>query len=192
VRSDYMTLTAGQWYHMAATYEGGLSGKIYVDGVDRTRATAAGTFRANSALLTLGVQSYGLAYAMPGSLDEVRIYRRALAAEELLPLSQVQLSPISSPKGDALRALVAPNPIQDRGAFRVEGTRAYAVKVDIYDLAGKRVFGSGWRPGNEVEWDGRDSAGRPLANGAYLYVIAVSLSEGVEIFLPPAKVFVRK
>ena len=56
--------------------------------------------------------------------------------------------------------------------------------IDIYTSSGKRVrkldipTSSRFPGSNAVFWDGRDSAGDPLANGTYLYVIKVQQRGG--------------
>ncbi len=76
----------GQWHHVAATYDGA-RWRLYVDGVLDAEALVGAVPRHDSiqhfglgtALNSRGVAAGGL----HGALDEVRVYGRALAAEEL-------------------------------------------------------------------------------------------------------------
>jgi len=65
-----------------------------------------------------------------------------------------------------------PNPFGGQGQLTYGLPRSGRVRLTIYDLQGRRVATlvdrvdiAGWR---SVVWDGRDSAGRPVASGMYL------------------------
>ncbi|MCX5764776.1 MAG: Ig-like domain-containing protein [Gemmatimonadetes bacterium] len=81
------TIAAGSWYHLAATLDASGNGSIYVDGV--LMSTMAGMlpdlFRTGYGVL-LGRCAWGCT-ALGGSLDEVRIYSRALSQSEVAALS---------------------------------------------------------------------------------------------------------
>jgi len=53
--------------------------------------------------------------------------------------------------------------------FQVEGGAA-PFRVDIYDLAGRRIF-TGKTAGTQLPWRLRTREGRPVADGVYIYVI---------------------
>ncbi|WP_214633741.1 LamG-like jellyroll fold domain-containing protein [Nonomuraea sp. NEAU-A123] len=81
---------AGRWTHLVGTYDAAAAQqiKIYVDGVAGTPAGhttpwgATGTVQLGRARYAAGPVDY-----WPGSLDEVRIYDRTLAAEEIHDLA---------------------------------------------------------------------------------------------------------
>ncbi len=82
-------------------------------------------------------------------------------------------------------ALMAPSPVQAGGAallFRL-GAGADSVVADIYAASGRRVarLEGGQFPAGRAElfWDGRDSDGRPLANGAYYFRLTARLNGDV-------------
>jgi len=58
-------------------------------------------------------------------------------------------------------------------SFIVEGVGIRSVEVEIFNLAGRRVFASGEGPGNRFEWRLQNDQGKVLANGVYLYVVTV-------------------
>ncbi len=66
--------------------------------------------------------------------------------------------------------LVVPNPVRDvyTTTFVARGVEAEAIRVEIYDLAGRLVW-EGEAAGNELVWHTDDLLGRYLANGVYLY-----------------------
>jgi endo-beta-N-acetylglucosaminidase D len=78
-------LTTGTWYHIAATYDGASGGammKLYINGVLDASMTAGGNAFANAAF-SLG-RNYASSRCLDGSIDEVRVWKRALTAAEIL------------------------------------------------------------------------------------------------------------
>lgn len=69
--------------------------------------------------------------------------------------------------------LLAPNPVASAGAeFKTEGTGILKVEAWVYSLEGKLLF-KGGADGSSLEFPAVDTAGRPLANGVYLYRVTV-------------------
>ncbi len=75
-------LPTGRWVHLAGTFDG-TTMRIYVDGREQGSMERPGPVKANAYPLTLGSYEAGHQAAFAGSLDEVRLYRRALTAEEI-------------------------------------------------------------------------------------------------------------
>ena len=77
---------------------------------------------------------------------------------------------------------VRPNPGRAETVFHLQLPRADHVRVEVLDLAGRRVarpFEGTLASGAQgVRWDGRDDRGRPLAAGVYF--ARVSTSEGTQ------------
>jgi hypothetical protein len=83
----------------------------------------------------------------------------------------------------ALVCRASPNPWAERVTFDLLGVRRETpAAVRVFDLAGREVWS--WRgtvyPGEPIEWDGKDAAGRSLASGVYFYRVEVDerTSEG--------------
>ncbi len=76
-------LSTNQWYHVAYVYDGA-NAQLYVDGVGGTLSGVSGALARHKSPLFIG--SRGTADYLRGSLDDIRIYRRALAAEEIVAL----------------------------------------------------------------------------------------------------------
>ncbi|WP_210520919.1 endo-beta-N-acetylglucosaminidase [Hymenobacter terricola] len=74
------TLTAGVWYHVAATYDG-LAMKLYLNGVLEASANTSATATANGAF-SFG-RNYASSRCLDGSIDEIRAWTRALTATEI-------------------------------------------------------------------------------------------------------------
>jgi len=109
----------------------------------------------------------------------------ALSVKELqargleLPPSPPTFTPISEAILDELVVRNVPNPIrsQHTTTFKVEGKGAdlvQAIRVEIYDLAGQRVFTQDINA-KELEWHTVNDTGELLANGVYLYQVWVKL-----------------
>lgn len=77
-------LTTGQWYHVAATWDGSLV-RVYVDGVlDNAPAARSGTIAVDTRPLYVGGRSG--ADLFDGMIYDARIYRRALSQAEIAEL----------------------------------------------------------------------------------------------------------
>jgi hypothetical protein len=65
----------------------------------------------------------------------------------------------------------APNPFDNETLLRWELSRSARVRVDVYDVAGRRVTtlldGERAAGAGDLRWSGRDINGRALATGVY-------------------------
>jgi hypothetical protein len=64
----------------------------------------------------------------------------------------------------------APNPFREVATARIRVLDDSFVRMDVYDVAGRRVLRGGARlaPGMQtMSWDGRDHSGRRAAPGTY-------------------------
>ncbi|HOX39836.1 MAG TPA: glycoside hydrolase family 99-like domain-containing protein [Candidatus Brocadiia bacterium] len=75
-------LPTGRWVHLAGTFDGKIM-RIYVDGVERGTMERPGPINPNPFKLCLGSFEVGHAAHFIGLLDEVKLYDRALSAEEV-------------------------------------------------------------------------------------------------------------
>jgi len=81
--ASYMPLQANRWYYLAATYDGSVF-NAYRDGVLITSNPApSGTPNAESNSLKLGRHAAAAAQYFTGTVDEARVYNRALTADEI-------------------------------------------------------------------------------------------------------------
>ena len=89
------------------------------------------------------------------------------------------------------RFYAAPSPFADETRFGFVGTgMAEVFTVTVYDLAGHLVRHAEEENVLSVGWDGRNEDGKLLANGAYVYVVVASGSEGT--FTDTGKLFIRR
>ncbi len=92
---------------------------------------------------------------------------------------QAVVRPVAAGAGIEVESLlVFPNPVAGRAWFCFSLSRPGTARIRVFTLQGRpvadlgeRVAGFGY---NQVEWDGRDRTGQPLANGVYLYTLAIS------------------
>ena len=73
--------STGVWHHIAYTYNGASGQTLYIDGVATTATVANQT--ATPTVAYLGVAIARTARSFNGSVDDVRIYSRALSATEI-------------------------------------------------------------------------------------------------------------
>jgi hypothetical protein len=79
-------LTTGQWYHVAATWDGATA-RVYVNGVlDMTPVARAGTIAADARALFIGGRT-GATDFFDGMIQQVYLYNRALSQAEIAKLA---------------------------------------------------------------------------------------------------------
>jgi len=76
--------------------------------------------------------------------------------------------------------------------FAVAGQGIEDARVQIYDLAGQRIFDSGYEKGQTVEWHLNTDAGHLAANGVYLYAVTVRGYDGREVMSKVGKLVVLR
>jgi hypothetical protein len=97
------SLSLGRWYHVACTWDGSI-GRIYIDGQLDNSGSMSGTPLTSADPVTLGYAGWNS--PLPGLLDEVCLYNRALSPNEVSLLAAV--SPADQ-DGDTL-----PDYLEDR------------------------------------------------------------------------------
>jgi hypothetical protein len=75
-------VTDGEWHHVAATYDGGSDARLYVDGHLEASASQSYATTATGRLIVGSTPDMSGDYYQ-GSVDEVSVYNRALAASEI-------------------------------------------------------------------------------------------------------------
>lgn len=86
-----LVVSANTWTHVAITHDGSIR-KLYVNGVlDPITSSQSGLFTGDTNPLRIGIH-YSLFEPFDGIIDEVAIYNRALAAEEIVASTFGQLT----------------------------------------------------------------------------------------------------
>jgi hypothetical protein len=77
------------WVHIAGTYDG-MTGRLYVDGQQVASQALTGAFAPDNTPFILGANGngpdIGVSERFPGRIDEIMLYRRALAAADIAQL----------------------------------------------------------------------------------------------------------
>lgn len=91
---------------------------------------------------------------------------------ELYVGATMTIADVADAVTDAVGLTASPNPFNPRTTLRFALPRDGAARLAVYDLAGRlvRTLADGNLPqgANEIAWDGRDAAGRPVGTGAYV------------------------
>ena len=82
-------VTLNQWHHIACTFDGSSTGKIYVDGDEKSISTASGTLQTPTATTAfIGAQNeIGSSNPMDGLIDEVAVWNTALSASDVAKIA---------------------------------------------------------------------------------------------------------
>ena len=98
-----MTVPQQAWVHLAGTYDGSQA-RLYVNGAEVNSQAATGPFAAETNPVILSGNgndtSKAVSELVPGRLDEVMLYRRALGADEIARLKGGALLPSGTKIGD--------------------------------------------------------------------------------------------
>jgi hypothetical protein len=87
LKTNIQTLSVGQWYHVALTWNG-TNYAVYVDGTLKSTGTYSGlSSLASYADIGNDGADLGRFEAFNGLIDEVRIYDVAIGAEEIVKLA---------------------------------------------------------------------------------------------------------
>lgn len=189
--SDLQALT-GQWIHLCATYDGSGSASglaLYVNGAaDSYTISEIGTYSAmtdGEKSLTIGASDAGFAQ---GRLDEIRLYGRALSADQAAALFNLNLVPATPTALDvedcdegSIATDVTPTLTFELADHNADNSLHYQVQIDeqadfgsalIDYLSGPQDFGAasftvgqGAGSGAYIAGSGQDG----LADGAYYW-----------------------
>jgi len=84
------SLTLGNWHHIVGTYDGSQF-SLYVDGELVASTSRSGPIATNNSAVTMGNRGT-LDRPFDGDLDEVRIWNRALTAQEIIDNANIELT----------------------------------------------------------------------------------------------------
>ncbi len=80
----------------------------------------------------------------------------------------------------------------DFTAERCALTAIVSVRLEVFDLSGRKIFSSGPVEGATYKWYLQRDDGRPVANGVYLYIFSVRTADGTELRSSVGKIAVRR
>jgi hypothetical protein len=144
-------LQTGAWQHVAATFDGATM-RIFVDGVERASAAAAGTVHAVNDPVVIGRNTIIPNFAWRGLLDEIRFYNRALSAAEIRAIFNSETDPDAD--GDGVPDSTDNCPaVSNPGQEDVDGDGA-GDACDIIVMPPVLQFSAGQYSGTEGEGKG--------------------------------------
>lgn len=175
---------AGQWYHVVGTYDGATI-KIFVNGVLANSAALATTIGSNTYRLAIGENLQATGRYWSGTIDEVKIFDRALPDNEVYAMyanENVGLQRDGTIRGCAicnaslgnfnayessLPTTTVSGPIKTKVAGKAFSTSSGSVAVVALNNAGTAVDTGSSRPVRVEFWDAAGESGSPDANGCY-------------------------
>jgi hypothetical protein len=169
-----LQFTLATWRFVAVTWDGD-SVKLYIDGNSVASDSFKVTPRSNTSPFELGRDAPGAVELLNGSLDDVRLYNRALTATDIATLfadvtsvEQPQVVPATFELSQNF-----PNPFNPSTVIRYEIATSSRVVLRVLNLLGQevRTLVNEQRPAGafEVIWDGSNNLGQQVSSGAYLY-----------------------
>ena len=169
------TVPPDTWTHVAATSDGSTM-KIYINGVlDPESKTSPSTIHPSAADVHIGQGEFvinGWDYPFNGTMDEVKIYKRALSAQEVE--DDYKLAFVGIDKNLALEnglLLAYPNPFNYSTTISYKTTVSGKVSLSIYNLSGQKirtlVSETQQADHYSVVWDGTKTTGEPAGSGIY-------------------------
>ncbi|HCW07491.1 MAG TPA: laminin G [Cytophagales bacterium] len=127
-------LQINQFYHIAVVYTG-YSMELYINGKMNSYVADAGLISISTNDITFGRETVAVqSYSLYGTLDEVRIYDKALGPNEIKVLPNLW-NDVTSIEPGAQAVHVYPNP--SSGEITVSGISESVHTVAVIDLAGK-------------------------------------------------------
>jgi hypothetical protein len=163
LRSNSFYPTDGEtWMHVAATFDGNRS-SIYVNGeLDKSASYAPATIKTNTTALQIGARNGNNRWA--GDLDELKLYKRALSAEEVksvyngeipLPLAPKLLSPAISDKNIPLNPVLEWFPAAFAASYNVQLSTSNTFKTLLMNqtnLTATKIQSANLQPNTTYYW----------------------------------------
>lgn len=175
---------AGQWYHVVGTYDGATI-KIFVNGSLANSAALATTIGSNTYPLAIGENSQQTGRNWAGSIDEVKIFDRALPDNEVYAMyanESIGLQRDGTIRSCAictaslgyfnayessLPTSTVSGPIKTKIAGKTFSTSTGSVAVVALNNPGTAVDTSSSRPVRVELWDATGESGAADADGCY-------------------------
>ncbi len=170
------------WFNIAATWDGEMA-RFYVNGVFIGEDSISANLVQDGRPLVIGGDYPGAYESFWGKIDDVRVYNRALSAEELMELGGSEFSPVPWQTANGIKISNGyPNPFGSSTSVSFRLPETSSVTIEVFDLAGRRVrqlaAGEIYSREGSFSWDGKDNSGRLVPSGIYHY--RLSTAEGLQ------------
>jgi len=167
---DGNELVKGFWWHVVMTHDG-LENKIYINGELANTVSAPGKLNSTNLPLCMGSNPVEGGQYFTGALDELKLYNKALTAQEALDLYQIGTTGTEDINKDitAFVESVFPNPSSDKITVKHNFSNVKPMLIRIMDVQGRQVgairYGAGELPLNRFSINVKDySAGSYYMN----------------------------
>jgi hypothetical protein len=133
-------LIEGFWWYVTMVHDG-TDDIIYLDGEEVNRKPVLGTLNSTSRSLGFGNNPIEGGQFFEGSLDEIKIYNKALTADEIGKLYETGTTGIFDIPTEVHKyvQLVYPNPTPDELMIRHSFSTPQPLTVRVFDLKGRQV-----------------------------------------------------
>ena len=132
-------LLLNHYYHFAVVYTG-YTMELYSDGEIDNFVPHNGNMASSQKAISFGRKDIGIGnYFLHGSLDEVRIYDKALTSDEIATLKSLWTMITDVEKGVETDFSLYPNP--SKGAIRIVGLDKIK-NVEVWDMTGRKIDAS--------------------------------------------------
>jgi hypothetical protein len=158
------------WNNILAYYDGS-SMTLCINGICGTPVAVNGFLAAGSQILTIGKKSYTNSFYWPGTLDDIRIYNRALTAQEVLDVYNDTGSgtPPPPPSGDTTAPSVPASLTATSISFS-QINLSWAASTDNVGVTGYKIYRGGVQIGTSINNNYNDNSLSPST--AYSYAVS--------------------
>lgn len=152
-------LTMGFWWYVTMVHDGEFD-IIYVDGVEANRKPVLGTLNSTARPFGIGNNPIEGGQYFPGALDEIKIYNKALTADEIAGLYATGTTGTAEYFSNEIASVVHglyPNPAVDHVFIQHSFKNNQPLTVRVLDMQGRQVdmvrFGKGEIPMEQIFFD---------------------------------------
>jgi hypothetical protein len=124
----------GKWHHLVATYNNGHH-KLYINGV-LEKNFPGGSINESTGNLVLGLKGDALSNQYDGDIDELKIFNKALSAEDITKLSNEKSIITSNASFTKKTFIIYPNPAQNFTTIELNSAEG---SLEIFNSAGAVV-----------------------------------------------------
>jgi len=138
---DGNELSKNVWWYVTMVHDG-TNDIIYVNGKEANRKPVTGKLKNTTRALIFGSDAVDGGRYFNGSLDNVKIYNKALTAAEISKLFTLGTTPLDEAASAELLKMVqsiSPNPVTDRLTVRHSFTAKESLDIRIFDFSGRQV-----------------------------------------------------
>ncbi len=152
---DGNELVADFWWHVTMVHDGERD-VIYLDGQEVNNLPAPGTLNSTSRPFGMGNNPVEGGQYFQGALDEVKVYNKALTAEEVMRLYATGFTGTESlsAKLDAVLEVIYPNPGTQQVHIAHKLSAGQSLLIRVMDAAGRQI--------DAVQFDKNELAGGQL------------------------------